>query len=229
MNDLFDHLRQAALPNWNSYIDHPYIRFLVRNQLPDGAFQRYLVQDYLFLIQFARAQALAVFKSKKLSDMRKSHASLSAILDVELDLHVRVCAGWGLSAADLENADEHDATVAYTRFVLDAGMGGDLLDLQTALAPCVIGYAEIANRIVADVRAVPGHAQADWVEEYAGEAYQDVAAAARRALNDLAEGGLSPARLRQLEKTFAKACDLEASFWQMALDVDVDDDRASKP
>ena len=31
--------------------------------------------------------------------------------------------------------------LAYTRYVLDTGMRGDLLALQVALAPCVIGYA----------------------------------------------------------------------------------------
>ena len=37
--------------------------------------------------------------------------------------------------------------LAYTRYVLDAGMRGDLLALKVALAPCVIGYAEIATRL----------------------------------------------------------------------------------
>ncbi len=34
-----------------------------------------------------------------------------------------------------------------TRFVLDRGMAGDLLDLHVALAPCVLGYAEIGTAL----------------------------------------------------------------------------------
>jgi hypothetical protein len=37
--------------------------------------------------------------------------------------------------------------LAYTRHVLDTGMRGDALALRVALAPCVIGYAEIATRL----------------------------------------------------------------------------------
>ena len=81
--------------------------------------------------------------------MRESAAGLSAILDVEMDLHIKLCAGWGLSPDDLEHAPPASEMLAYTRYVLDAGMRGDLLALKVALAPCVIGYAEIATRLAA--------------------------------------------------------------------------------
>ncbi|GGE15388.1 aminopyrimidine aminohydrolase [Aureimonas endophytica] len=222
--DLFARLKEAAHPHWQAYVEHDFVRRLAAGRLPNAAFRFYLAQDYLFLIQFARAQALAVYKGRTLAEMRASKSALAAILDVELGLHVRLAAEWGLTPADLESAPEHAATVAYTRFVLDAGMAGDLLDLRVALAPCVLGYAEIAARIALEVRARPGHPQGAWVEDYAGEAYQAVAEAARAELGRLAEGALSPPRLRQLERLFAKACDLEAGFWQMALDAAAKDE-----
>lgn len=215
---LIDHLIEAAGPSWTAYVRHDYLRQLAENRLPDRAFRQYLVQDYLFLIQFARAQALAIYKSRTVAEMRHAQGSLAAILDIELSLHVRVSAGWGLSPSDLEDAPEHAATIAYTRFVLDAGMSGDLLDLRVALAPCVVGYAEIAAGLLDEVRAVPGHAQGPWVEEYAGADYQGVADAARSELDRLGEGPLPPRRRAQLEHLFTTACDLEAAFWQMALD-----------
>ena len=52
--------------------------------------------------RFARAYALAVYKSPGLADMREAAAGLSAILDIEMNLHVKLCAGWGLSPSDLE-------------------------------------------------------------------------------------------------------------------------------
>ena len=33
-------------------------------------------------------------------------------------------------------------------FVLERGMAGDLLDLHVALAPCIVGYAEIAAELI---------------------------------------------------------------------------------
>jgi thiaminase (transcriptional activator TenA) len=141
--------------------------------LPEGAFRYYLVQDYLFLIEFARAYALAAYKSPQLVDMREAASGLSSILDVEMNLHVKLCGDWGLSVMDLEHSPAAPETLSYTRYVLDAGMRGDLLSLKVALAPCVIGYAEIAMRLAARPDACAAtNPYSSWIKEYAGPAYQ---------------------------------------------------------
>ena len=174
------------------------------------------MQDYLFLIEFARAYALAVYKSPDLADMREAAAGLSAILDVEMNLHVKLCAGWGLSPADLERAPPAVEMLAYTRYVLDAGMRGDLLSLKVALAPCVIGYAEIAARLAAHPNALAAtNPYRVWIAEYAGEAYQQVADNARTHLEQLAGRYATPAREPELIAIFQEATRLEADFWQM--------------
>jgi len=165
---VFERLKQATAEDWNSYVDHAFVREMEAGTLPEAAFRAYLVQDYLFLIQFARANALAVYKSRTLDDMSAAHGGLNAILG-EMHLHVRLCARWGLSPATLEAAPEHAATVAYTRYVLDCGASGDLLDLHVALAPCVIGYAEIGRRLAPALAARPDHPYREWIAEYASD------------------------------------------------------------
>ena len=217
--DIFERLKAAAAADWQSYVDHDFVRQLSAGTLPEAAFRTYLVQDYLFLIQFARAYALATYKSRRLADMRAAQSGLAAILD-EMDLHVRLCARWGLSPEHIENAPEHQATIAYTRFVLDCGAAGDLLDLHVALAPCVIGYAEIGRNLTPrDVDALGNHPYRDWIGEYAGSGYQDVAAKARRHLDDLAARAMTERRFEELAALFGKASRLEADFWQMGLDA----------
>jgi thiaminase/transcriptional activator TenA len=215
--DIFDRLKAAAAADWAAYVDHDFVRQLGAGTLPEPAFRSYLVQDYLFLIQFARAYALATYKSRTLADMRAAQAGVAAIL-AEMDLHVRLCGRWGLSPADVEAAPEHQATVAYTRFVLDCGAAGDLLDLHVALAPCVIGYAEIGRTLAPHgAEALGDHPYREWIGEYAGEAYQDVATTARRHLDDLAARAMTERRFAELAGLFATASRLEADFWQMGL------------
>ena len=122
--------------------------------LPEACFRRYLVQDYLFLIHFARAYGLAAYKAETLADIRAAAAGLSAIVDREIGLHVGYCRSWGMSEAEMAGAEEAEATMAYTRYVLEAGSAGDLLDLQVALAPCIVGYAEIGLALAADPATV---------------------------------------------------------------------------
>ena len=214
----FERLKTQGSAEWRAYTEHPFTTAMADGTLPEAAFRHYLVQDYLFLIEFARAYALAVYKSPRLADMRAAAAGVSAILDVEMNLHVKLCAGWGLSARDLEQAAPAAEMLAYTRYVLDAGMRGDLLTLQVALAPCVIGYAEIAARLAArdNARAATNRYRV-WIDEYAGAPYQEVAAKARAHLDRLADLYVTTAREAELVAIFKEATRLEADFWEMGL------------
>ena len=106
-------MKAAASAEWRVYTEHPFTNGMADGLLVESAFRHYLVQDYLFLIEFARAYALSVYKAPKLADMREAAAGLSAILDVELNLHVKLCAGWGLSPHDLERAPPAVEMLAY--------------------------------------------------------------------------------------------------------------------
>src|SRR5712675_3643331 len=97
----FERLKTAASSEWRAYTEHPFTNGLADGSLAEAAFRHYLVQDYLFLIEFARAHALSVYKSPKLADMREAAAGLSAILDIEMNLHVKLCAGWACRPAIL--------------------------------------------------------------------------------------------------------------------------------
>ena len=217
----FERLKAAASSEWRSYTEHPFTNALADGSLSEAAFHRYLVQDYLFLIEFARAYALCVYKSPRLGDMREAAAGLAAIIDVEMDLHVKLCAGWGLSPDDLEQAAPAAEMLAYTRYVLDAGMRGDLLALKVALAPCVIGYAEIATRLAGRPEALAAtNPYSVWIAEYAGEAYQEVAAKALAQLDRLADLYATPAREADLIGIFKEATRLEADFWEMGWRLD---------
>ena len=212
----FERLKSAASAEWRAYSEHPFTNAMANGSLHEAAFRHYLVQDYLFLIEFARAYALCVYKSPNLADMREAAAGISAILDVEMELHVKLCAGWGLSPADLEQAPPAVEMLAYTRYVLDAGMRGDLLSLKVALAPCVIGYAEIATRLAAYPHAnAASNPYRVWIAEYAGAPYQEVAAKAQAHLEALADHYATPAREAELIAIFKEATRLEADFWEM--------------
>lgn len=220
---LFERLKADAGRDWADYVGHAFVRGLADGSLPEAAFRFYLVQDYRFLFHFARAYGLAAFKSETLADIRAASAALAAIVDVEMDLHVRFARRWAIAEEEMARAPEHAATLAYTRFVLERGLAGDLLDLLVALAPCVVGYGEIGRTLAADPRArAPDHRYAEWIAQYAGAEYQAVAAAAVEALDrlDAARGGAP--RYPALLETFRAASRLESAFWQMGLDAVAD-------
>ncbi|MGY9049368.1 hypothetical protein P775_13955 [Puniceibacterium antarcticum] len=212
--------RDGCPKPWADYTRHGFVEGLSDGSLPRPAFLHYLVQDYVFLVHFARAWSLGVIKADTLDEMKICARTVETLVNHEMSLHVKTCAAAGLSEATLFSAAEEFETLAYTRYVMDAGLHGDYLDLMAALAPCCFGYGEIGTRLVAS--ALPGTPYQDWIDTYADGDYQDTmravgqmidAAVARRLGPDPAQ---SP-RWPRLQDRFTTATRLEAAFWDMGL------------
>lgn len=216
---LFRRLREAAAEAWSGYTWHPFVQRISDGSLPLPSFRTYLIQDYLFLIHFARAKALAVVKGESLAAMREKAAAVLAILD-ETKLHLKYCAEWGLAEGDVVATPESAETVSYTRWVLDRGLHGDILDLEVALAPCTVGYGEVALRILADpARRAEGNAYRSWIDAYGAEEYQAMARGAAARIDALGVSHGGEARFARLAADFAEAARLEQRFWQQGLDA----------
>lgn len=216
-------LIRAGQSDWTAFTEHAFVQGLQDGTLPTAAFRHYLVQDYLFLIHFSRAWALAAFKTDDVTEIRACTATVHALINDEISLHVRYCADFGLDEDQLTTAPEDAANSAYTRFVLERGHAGDLLDLLVALAPCVIGYGEIGRRLETDPATVKAdNPYSDWIETYAGEDYQAVNRGAIEQLERVARARVGDAawtspRWPSLVSTFAQATRLEVGFWDMGL------------
>ena len=215
---LFTSLREANAEVWRDYTEHPFVMALADGSLSETAFRHYLIQDFIFLRHFARAYGLAAYKSDSLDEIRAASHGLQAIVNIEIGLHETYCADWGVNSATLECAREDSATLAYTRYVLERGMAGDLLDLYVALAPCVVGYGEIGARLMTDQRTrLKGNRFAAWIEMYGGENYQIISAEAVDLLDRVGKARGADKRIMALRRTFGEATRLETAFWQMGL------------
>lgn len=215
----FELWREGSAEHWQRYTHHQFVEGMCDGTLARQSFLHYLVQDYVFLVHFSRAWSMGVLKSETIDEMKVCAATVDALVNHEMSLHVKLCAAEGISESMLFDASEAVENLAYTRYVLDAGLQGDFLDLMAALAPCVMGYGEIGLRLAASKSEDTPYA--DWISTYADPEYQSVCstvgemidAAVERRIGDLSN---SPRRLA-LQKRFTKATELEVGFWQMGL------------
>lgn len=211
--------RAATEDEWEAYIDHAFVRQLRDGTLPRTQFLRYLRQDYLYLKHYGRAWALGTIKAETSEEMAACATTTHKLLVEERALHLGICARAGISRADIEAEREEIETVAYTRYVLDAGHSGDFLDLMAAVAPCLWGYGEIGARLAASDHS-PEYAE--WIGVYGGEDFQD---ACRRGgamietalVRRLGPDYTSSPRWPSLTERFRTASELEAAFWSMGL------------
>lgn len=216
----FARWRDAAGTGWGAFTRHDFVQGLGDGTLPRQAYLRYLVQDYLFLIQFARAWALVLTKADTVGEMRHAAATVDLLINHEIALHVETCAAAGLSETALIEAQEHVATIAYTRYVLDSGHAGDMLDLLAALAPCVMGYGEIGSTLR---QTATSDRYEDWIATYAGTPYQEGCQRVGSLIDGAVLRRLGPApetspRWAALARRFGTATRLETGFWAMGLE-----------
>ncbi|MDE1907635.1 MAG: thiaminase II [Rhodospirillales bacterium] len=211
MAGLFERLRDGAGSVWHGYVRHPFVGGLAEGTLSRAAFSNFLVQDYLFLIQYARAYALLAYKLEELPDIQAALETAKALIKTEMPLHVGYCAGWGISEPQMREAEPALEMLAYTRYVLEVGFTGDALDLLAALAPCIAGYAEIGTW--AAKMAKPGNPYKDWIETYTGPEYLESVNASLAMMDRVGTALGAEARLPRLQAIFTQATKLEAAFW----------------
>ena len=187
--------------------------------MPRKAFLGYLVQDYIFLIHFSRAWALGVVKAGTLEEMQACSATVNALLQEEMALHVSICGAAGITEAELLATEERTENAAYTRYVMDCGFSGDFVTLLTALAPCVLGYGEIGARLT---REKTSETYADWIATYGGEDYQELCQSVGALLDGALERRFGPGYTQlpfwdDLCAIFTQATRLEVGFWDMGM------------
>ena len=217
---VFNLLKEKNLKNWLLYTKHDFVNLLSSDTLKEKFFLNYLIQDYLFLIQFSKAWSLAVLKSDTLEEMKIAANTVNELINFEMELHIKLCGSYNISKNDLESANEENENIAYTRYVLELGYSGDFLDLLSALAPCVLGYGEIGINGKNFKIKTPMYKK--WIDTYASDEYQDVCKNVANLIDQafllrLGRDYVNTYKWNKVNKIFNKATLLEIDFWNMAL------------
>ena len=218
--NVFKLLKEKNKDNWILYTKHDFLKKLSAGTLKEEKFLNYLIQDYLFLIQFSKAWSLAILKSDNLEEMKIAASTVNDLINFEMELHISLCGNYGISQSDLENADEENQNIAYTRYVLELGYSGDLLDLLSSLAPCVLGYGEIGINYKNSNPKISMYQK--WIDTYSSKEYQDVCKNVSNLIDQafmlrLGDNFVSTYKWKKVNKIFNKATLLEVDFWNMAM------------
>jgi thiaminase/transcriptional activator TenA len=199
---------------WEACFAHPFVQGIGRGDLTDERFRTFLVQDYLFLIDYARVLAYASAKAPDLDSQTWFARLLDATLSTEMDLHRKTCAEWGIAAGDLEGAEPLPTTVAYTSFLVRTAAAGDIGELACALLPCQWGYADIGVRL--KQRGLPEHPRyAAWIDVYADPVYVELTGWLRAFVDRLGRAA-DEATYGRWRRIFATTLRYELAFWEMA-------------
>jgi thiaminase (transcriptional activator TenA) len=208
-----DALHAEARPIWEAQLEHPFVRGIGDGTLGEDRFRHWVLQDYLYLKEFARIFAWAVAKADRLESMAWYARVLDLTMNTEMELHRRYAARFGIEPEALEAEPMWPTTRAYTDFLVRTAADGDMADLLAALLPCAWGYM-VVGRALAAGKPPEDARYADWIEQYASDEFAAAAEWLREELDRVAEGADAGKRQR-LEEIFVLSSRYELRFWDM--------------
>ncbi len=213
MTAFTDELFEAARPVWEAQLEHPFVRGIAAGDLDEDRFRRWVVQDYLYLKEFARVFAWGAAKADRLDVMTWYARALDLTLNTEMELHRSYAERFGISPEDLEAGRMLPTTRAYTDFLVRTAADGGLAELVAALLPCAWGYAWLGERLAAAERPADLR-YADWIDQYASPEFLEAAGWLRDEMDRLAADA-SAERRGRLRAIFLLSSRYEWMFWEM--------------
>jgi thiaminase/transcriptional activator TenA len=212
-----DRCRADCAAVWDALHEHPFVREMAAGTLPVESFRFYVEQNIMYLLEYARAMALAASKADDSATMKLFADDIANILDSEIpenrELLRRVLE---LGAKDRGGSDGMaPANVAYTSFLVSTAARGGPLEVMAAIVPCTWSYGDIGSTLLAGGLVHDHPVYAEWIRFFGEPSYDAIVARMRADFEAMAEGANDADRGR-LSELFTTSVRLEPAFWDMA-------------
>ena len=179
-------------------------------------FRFYLLQDYLYLFDYAKVFAQGVVKSREPEVMRVFSSYVASILNGEMEIHRGYMARLGITEEQAEAVQPSLSNLSYTAYMRAVAAEEGPAEIMAAVLSCAISYEYIAKWIVKNYPDADKHDfYGEWVRGYASE---DYAAENQRliALMERLSADYTDTQRKHLVDIFVACSRYEAMFWDMA-------------
>lgn len=211
----FEEAVAAAMPLWRAAADEDFLTGMGEGTLDRQAFLDYIVQDSLYLRDYLKAYAMALFKSQTLRQMQVFYSVLGYVNDGENATRLRYLSEAGLTDDDVDTMEKKPACAAYTDFLLCVAREEDVPEIVMAVMPCMVGYRFVFEELLRRCPAVLEGPYAPLVRDYTAPEYAAACAEWTDFTNALC-APLPAERRAHLIDLFVQASAHELYFWQMA-------------
>ena len=218
MTSVSTRLHDAAAPVWEACLRHPFVTGIGDGTLDREKFRYFMLQDYLYLFDYARVFALGVVKARDPELMRVFAANVDAILGGEMKIHRAYMKRLDITKEQVFSVKPALANLSYTNYMLSVAQTGGPMEIVASILACSWSYAEIGQALA----AIPGAAEhpfyGEWIRGYASEEYASTNQALIELMDSLAADA-GEEQLAYLTDVFVNCSRYELGFWDMAWDV----------
>ena len=210
-----DEIESSSSAIRQAILDHPFVAGVGDGTLDVEKFKHYVLQDYVYLVDYSRVLAMAAARARDLDTMGWFARLLDETLNVEMDLHRSYCAEFGITTVELEATVPAPTTVAYTSYLLNVAHQGSFPELVASLVPCQWGYWEIGEHLSSQGEPEDAPLYCQWIQMYTSPEFTELAGAIRDLLNRLGERA-GPDELDAMGRAYLTSLRFEYLFWDMA-------------
>lgn len=208
---LYDSVKEI----WHSYNEHPFVKGIEECNLSLEKFKYYMIQDYLYLLDYSKIFALGVVKAPDEETMRFFADLVNSTLNSEMDIHKKYMERLHITFEEVKNTKPSLANTSYTNYMLWASQNGDILDLLVSVLSCSWSYKVIADKINARSEAKENEFFGEWVRGYISEEYAEGNQKIIDLVDKLGEN-CSHEKIDKLKSIFINCSKYEYMFWDMA-------------
>jgi thiaminase/transcriptional activator TenA len=210
-----ERLLDAAAKIWKEYNQHPFVLEIQNGTLDKNKFRYYIIQDYLYLADYAKIFAIGVAKAKSLK-IANMFAKYIAVMNGELNVHHGYLAKLGITQDEIDATSRSLDNLSYTSYMLRIAYEGGEAEILTASLSCAYSYEIIARNIVKNnPDSINDEFYGEWIRGYLSEDYTKENIILLNELNHLTEA-YTEKQIRHLIDIFIACSRYELAYWEMS-------------
>jgi thiaminase/transcriptional activator TenA len=207
-------LRSRAERIWRAIDAHPFLRELHAGTLPMNRFTYFILQDYVYLLDFAQVLCQGGAKSPDLETLELFCRHALGAVEVERSFHASFGKTLGLSRRQLDGVPKGPITQAYIGHLQSVARGSSLGGLVAAVLPCYWIYGEVGRRLHKNRPRKP-KIYRQWIETYASETFWQPVREQIKLMDKLGAAANGSEKKLMIEH-FILSSRYEFMFWEQA-------------
>ena len=212
---LTERLYKSVADIWQGYLEQPFVKGLGEGTLDAEKFRFYMIQDYRYLLQYAKVFAMGVVKTENEKLMERFSYMVYDVLNGEMNVHKAYMSRLGITEEEIANTKSALANQSYTSYMLDVAYKGGSLEILMAVLACAWSYQMIGEHHATIEGALEHPFYGEWVQGYSSKEYCETT----QEIIDLVDAlgkDVTKEQEAALTEIFVNCSRYEKAFWDMA-------------
>ncbi len=161
-------LVQESLPVWEKCLHSEFLTHLADGTLDEACFKGYIVEDSLYLREYAKVFAWGMTKAKDMQTIRTYYSLLSFVNESEDAARLHYLKHFGLTDEGIQSLPLRPENRAYVDSMIEAAKNGEgAAECMMACLPCMLSYGWIFQKLLEEKPSVQDTLYGALVVDYA--------------------------------------------------------------